>query len=375
MEIIFLKRLNIVIAEKKIIPDHQFGFRKRHGTIEQVHRQVEEIHKAFENKKYCCAAFLDISQAFDRVWHEGLLYKIKKLLPTNYYIFLKSYLANRFFYVKQGEDATQLHMTHAGVPQGSVLGPVLYLLFTSDLPTTDGVMIGTFADDTAALTTHENPAQASNMLQRSLDNITEWLSTWRIKANETKSVQVTFTTRRDTCPAVSLNGKQISQANEARYLGLYLDRRLTWQKHIFTKRKALGLQLRKMYWLLGKKSQLSLDNKLLLYKCILKPIWTYGVQLWGTASISNIEILQRFQSKMLRIITNAPWFVTNQQLHHDLKIRTVQEEIKHSMTSYRHRLNNHPNTLATHLMGSDATFKRLKRKSPRDLFPQGNVFT
>lgn len=97
---------------------------------------------------------------------------------------------------------------------------------------TDGAVIGTFADDTAALTAHDEPAQASNMLQRSLDNITEWLSTWRIKANETKSVQVTFTTPRETCPPVSLNGVVIPQANEARYLGLYLDRRLTWKKHI-----------------------------------------------------------------------------------------------------------------------------------------------
>ncbi|CAH2100510.1 unnamed protein product [Euphydryas editha] len=68
MEILFLKRLNTVIAENKIIPDHQFGFRKNHGTIEQVHRLVEEIHKAFESRKYCCAAFLDISQAFDRIF-------------------------------------------------------------------------------------------------------------------------------------------------------------------------------------------------------------------------------------------------------------------------------------------------------------------
>ncbi|CAH2108180.1 unnamed protein product [Euphydryas editha] len=70
---------------------------------------------------------------------------------------------------------------------------------------------------------------------------------------------------------------------------------------------------------------------------------------------------------MLRIITDAPWFVTNQQLHHDLEIRTVQEEIKHSMKSYRNRLENHPNILTLHLMNNITMFKRLKRKSPRDL--------
>jgi len=98
--------------------------------------------------------------------------------------------------------------------------------------------------------------------------------------NEAKSVQVTFTTRRKTCPPVILDGVSIPQAESARYLGLHLDRRLNWRRHISTKQKQLGIQLRKMYWMLGNKSQLSIENKLLLYKAILKPIWTYGVRNW-----------------------------------------------------------------------------------------------
>jgi hypothetical protein len=88
---------------------------------------------------------------------------------------------------------------------------------------------------------------------------------------------------------------QIPQENHVKYFGLHLDRRLTWHTHIFAKRKQLGLTLNKMYWLLGrKKSKLSTNNKLLIYKAILKHIWTYGIQLWGTTSNSNIEILERF---------------------------------------------------------------------------------
>jgi hypothetical protein len=102
------------------------------------------------------------------------------------------------------------------------------------------------------------------------------------------STHVTFTTRRATCPPVKINYVQLLQSDEVKYLGLHLDRRLTWHKHIFTKRKKLGLTLTKMHWLLGRKSQLPTTNKLLLYKTILKPIWTYDIQLWGTASTSNI---------------------------------------------------------------------------------------
>jgi hypothetical protein len=82
-----------------------------------------------------------------------------------------------------------------------------------------------------------------------------------------------------------------------------------------------------MYWLFGRKSLLSLSNKLLLYKTILKPIWTYGIQLWGTVFTSNIEILERFQSKALRIIVDAPWYVPNSHIRRDLQMTSVKEEI------------------------------------------------
>jgi hypothetical protein len=95
-----------------------------------------------------------------------------------------------------------------------------------------------------------------------------------LPANETKSTHVTFTTRRATCPPVKIIDVQHPQSDAVKYLGLHLDRRLTWHKHIFTKRKQLGLTLTKMHWLLGRKSQLSTTNKLLLYKTILKPNWT-----------------------------------------------------------------------------------------------------
>jgi len=90
----FITRLQSILQSTQIIPDHQIGFRRTHATIEQVHRIVNTIHRALENKHYCTAAFLDISQAFDKVWHEGLLYKLKTFLPVNMYNILQSYLTN-----------------------------------------------------------------------------------------------------------------------------------------------------------------------------------------------------------------------------------------------------------------------------------------
>jgi hypothetical protein len=148
-------------------------------------------------------------------------------------------------------------------------------------------------------------------------------------------------------------------------LGLHLDRRLTWHKHIFAKRKQLGITLTKMYWLLGRKSKLSRSNKLLIYKTKLKPIWTYGIQLWGTASTSNIEILECFQSKALRMIVDAPWYVQNTVIRRDLQIPTVKEEIRYS-SQYSARLSAHPNDLIVNFIELPDN-RRLRRHLPNDL--------
>jgi hypothetical protein len=99
-----------------------------------------------------------------------------------------------------------------------------------------------------------------------------------------------------------------------------------------------------MYWLLGRSLRLSLPNKLLLYKTILRPIWTYGIQLWGTASSSNIEILERIQSKALRMIVDAPWYLPNNHICRDLQMTSVKEEIRRYSNQYSARLSTHPMT-------------------------------
>jgi hypothetical protein len=120
-----------------------------------------------------------------------------------------------------------------------------------------------------------------------------------------------------------------------------------------------------MYWIIGRKSKLSLENKLLIYKTILKPIWTDGISLWGTARNSNIEILQQFQNKVLRSIVNAPWYVPNTVLHTDLQIPTVKAEITNFSTKYREKLTTHPNELIPALLEEES--RRLKRFKPSEL--------
>jgi hypothetical protein len=118
---------------------------------------------------------------------------------------------------------------------------------------------------------------------------------------------------------------------------------LTWKPHIAKKRKQIDLTIQRLNWLIGRKSNLSIDNKLLIYKTITIPIWTYGLELWGCASKSNLTIIQRTQSKIIRMIANAPWYVSNDPLHKDLGLPYVHDIIR--QRSHRHH---NFNTTPTH---------------------------
>jgi hypothetical protein len=152
-----------------------------------------------------------------------------------------------------------------------------------------------------------------------------------------------------------------------KYLGLHLDQELTWKPHIKAKRYQLELKLKNMYWLLNKKSKLSVENKLTIYKAILEPVWTYGVELWGCSKPSNTKILQTYQSNTLWKITGAPWFVSTLTLHNDLKIPFVQQEITLHANKYKLRTTGHSNQPISELFRQSNDVRRLQRIWPEDL--------
>jgi hypothetical protein len=247
-EKLLLKRLKPIIENKNLIPSHQFGFRQQHNTIDQVHRITNVIEEALEGRETCSAVFLDVAQAFDKVWHQGLMSKLNKILPKQYVHLLESYVTGRIFRVKQEDEYSQFKDIKAGVPQGSILGPVLYLLYTHDIPKGNNITMATFADDTAILAVGREISSSTKRLQSACDKITEWTRVWRIKLNEAKSVNITFTNKRiEGQHNVNMNGIVIPYANTAKYLGMTLDIKLKWKEHVKKKKKELVLKYKKMY--------------------------------------------------------------------------------------------------------------------------------
>jgi hypothetical protein len=214
-------------------------------------------------------------------------------------------------------------MINAGVPRGSDLSPLLYLIYTADIPTTSCTNLNTFANDTCILATDSNPTITSFKLQHHLNLLENWFTLWKIKINTNKSSHITFSLRPNNCPQVKLCNQLLPQTNQVKYLGLIFDKRLTWKDHIFDKRKKLNSRLHLLRPLL--RSKLNLKLKILIYKMLIFPLWYYGIQIWGNAAPSNIQRIQSFQSICLRTITKSLWYVSNKTLHADLRINYVNQ--------------------------------------------------
>ena len=171
-----------------------------------------------------------MAQAFDRVWHKGLTYRLTQYLPKQYFQILESYITDRYFKVKQEEAYLELKKIRAGELQGSVLDPALYLLYTCDIPTIEIGTIATFADDTAILAVGETIKDTTGKPQTSVNKIYEWTRKWRIKLNKIKSGDVDFTNKNVQHLPVILNNKKLPYSNSDKYLGITLDAKLMLKK-------------------------------------------------------------------------------------------------------------------------------------------------
>jgi len=199
-------------------------------------------------------------------------------------------------------------------------------MFTHDIPKTFNTFLGSYADDTLISAFHYDPQTVSQMIQNHLNMIELWANRWKIQINETKSTHVTFSLRNLDCSSVMFNHKIIPPAKEVKYLGLTFDKRLTWSAHLKQKRKSVNSRLHLCTSLRPLlKSKLSLTNKILIYKSIIRSAWLYGIQLWGSAKPSNFKTIQSFQLICLRIMTSAPWYVSNKNLYKDLNLLTLND--------------------------------------------------
>lgn len=341
------KRLSRLASDLGIIPDEQMGFRREHSTIHQLLRVTEFASTSLNWRNVTGAVFLDVSKAFDSVWHEGLIFKLISYgIPPAMVKLIHSFITARSFRARVENSLSTVRPIEAGVPQGSVLSPLLYNLFTADIPRPVNATLAIYADDTAILCRSKSATLVTRYLQRTLDELEAWLRLWRIVLNPAKS-NAMLITRRLVRPVgqLSLRSGHIPWRDEVKYLGVTFDKTLRFNTHItnmITKAKRIGGFLSP---LTGRRSLMSMDNKLLLYKSIIRPSMTYASVVWGHACFTSIHKLQVIQNKFLRHAFNAPWFVRNQQLHFEAEMKTIHEFLLDQADKFFASVPDHPNRL------------------------------
>ncbi|GFW12124.1 RNA-directed DNA polymerase from mobile element jockey [Trichonephila clavipes] len=231
-ERIILKRIQTHCKAIDCIPPEQCGFREGHSTLHQLIRVTNIINEGFANKFYTVGVFLDVKRAFDKMWHDGLTYKLIKLKFPGYLIkIVHNYLHNRTFRVRVNNTFSTNGLIQSGTPQGSSLSPSLYNIYTHDFPEHLTVSTCLFADDSALLTQGTQLKYTLKNMQNFLDKLQDWLTQWRIAINVDKSQAIIFRKWGVIDPPFQLTlfEDNIQWVSVVRYLGLHMDSRLTYK--------------------------------------------------------------------------------------------------------------------------------------------------
>lgn len=261
--------------------------------------------------------FLDITKAFDKVWHSGIIYKLNKTIAPIYITKLRrSYMDNRTFCIRMNNTRSSTRPIEAGIPQGSPLGPTLFNIYISDIQPPKYTTITFFADDSALMHKHKYQHILRDHLNSALDEIHSWYTKRRLTVNAEKSQAIMLSRKhQDPVRRLLYNDQQIHWANEAKYLGIIFDPKLRFSPHIkqgITIAKQAAFRLRS---LIGRQSKLPIKTKLWLYKSIIIPHMTYGCPVW-------IHAIQRW-------ITKA----TEQNHTSDHQLTVVCENNRHTQGS------------------------------------------
>ncbi|GFX57956.1 RNA-directed DNA polymerase from mobile element jockey [Trichonephila clavipes] len=240
-EYVILNRLKTFTNDINFINPNQYGFTRNLSTYHPLLGLTEKITAGFQRGRSTGAVFLDIQKAFDRVWVSGLIYKlITNNFPPALIHLINSYLVNRSYQVRVNDTLSNSFKINYGVPQGSLLGPLLFNIYINDIPTHPLTSSNIYADDTVTLATFKNHKTITLALNNHLKLLEIFFDTWKIKINIDKTIAVLFTKRKTKPTPPTLYSTQLQWSQNTKYLGLTLDNKLTWKQHI--------IQTRDKFW-------------------------------------------------------------------------------------------------------------------------------
>lgn len=342
LERVVLIRLTKHLKNNNILPPEQHGFREKLSTVTQLQRIKSHIQGGFNVRKSTGMILIDIEKAYERIWHNGLLFKLIVTKTPHYIIkFIHSYLRNRTFQVNVNNNAsTTKHITY-GLPQCAVLSPTLYNVYIHDFPRTQDCKIAFFADDTAFFATSRLSRTIIKNLENAVKKFSKYYQKWKIKINEDKTQAIFFTKRRTRqLPHRNfiIGDRNIEWENSAmKYLGVYLDKRLTFKHHVDYVIKKTNTAVRILYSLMNRKSKLNINSKILLFKTMLRPIMTYATPIINTIAKSHKKLLQTTQNKIIKMIIDAPLRTSTSQMHEETEFEMVEDYMNEITERFENR--------------------------------------
>lgn len=279
----------------------QHGFRKNYSCETQLLSLTNDLFCAADRSSVIDCVFIDFAKAFDTVCHKLLLSKLNSInLDVNILKWLECFLSNRTQYVvANGFISTHCSVT-SGVPQGSVLGPLLFLIYINDLPNTLSSTIRLFADDCVIYREILDSADQS-ALQSDLNKISTWCDTWLMKlnTNKCKVMRVTRQKHNTTACTYILNHDPLTKVSCYKYLGVYISDNLSWQTHI----DHITSDANRMLGFLRRNFALaSADIKLVLYKTLVRPKLEYASSIWDPHINSLLHDIEAIQNRSARFI-------------------------------------------------------------------------
>jgi hypothetical protein len=337
-EKIMHNRLYGFLEEQGCIYENQFGFRKQHSTTHALIDLTEDIRQAIDNNTFSCGVFIDLQKAFDTVDHDILLKKLEyygiRGIANNWF---RSYLKNRKQYVSILGFESNVVNVDFGVPQGSVLGPLLFLIYINDLHVAIKYSkTRHFADDTNLLIKNNSLKQLKKHLNFDLRQLCNWLKANKISLNCSKTELIIFRHPNKQINynlKIKINGKKLMPSKFVKYLGIYIDPHLNWSHQV----DSLSIKLSRAAGMLAKiRHYVSKDTLRNIYFGIFSSLLTYGSQVWGQFSNKHICRLQRIQNKAVRIINFAKFRDPSTPLYHKSRILKLSDHIKLQNFIYVH---------------------------------------
>jgi hypothetical protein len=304
----------------------QSGFLPGVSTVTQLVEMYNAFCQAVSDGKEVRITFLDISKAFDRVWHKGLLHKLAgagisgKLLN-----WLTDYLHDRYQRVVINGQYSTWGKIKSGVPQGSVLGPLLFLVYINDIVhVIKHCKIRLFADDTCLYIDIDNAEEAARLMNEDLESINQWSMKWLVEFSPPKTKEMLITKKRDNIahPPIYLNGVEIKAVKSHKHLGITLKDDLKWDKHVEEMANKAKKRLAVMKALKFKLDRKSLET---MYTAFVRPLLEYGDILWDIAQENDhlLDELDTIQNNAGRIVCGATARCTTASLNSELQWKAL----------------------------------------------------